>query len=323
MPRGTSLSGNRVARLRSAHHRMHFDVYYPSGAAAKELFDLYDAVGRSWTAVHPEDPVTFTPPPPLDPAGSPGFHYLGTLEDVMVRSATRTRVYPPPSASPVRLSVAPALESWMAIGHPDQLRLEHALAGMQTDIARELPASGDLAIQLDVGLFDGMSATADGHDLDNYLFPIARRLTNPGRRVVSAWATKRVGGTSSLAVDHVGGPYDAVGDWEFRAVRTTVSTSGPAWKEAVASAVADASVVAGDSGIDLQLSFVVASRRNWTMLWKPAIDSLGAIFGLAHAAKLSSARDDRVVSLGLHRFVDDSIGNDVHLGICWRPTTTS
>jgi hypothetical protein len=114
-----------------------------------------------------------------------------------------------------------------------------------------------------------------------------------------------------------------VGDWEFRAVRTTASTSGPAWKEAVASAVADASVVAGERGLDLQLSFVVASRRNWTMLWKPAIDALGPIFGLEHAAKPYSARDDRVVNLGLHRFVDDSIGNDAHLGIWWRPTTTS
>jgi hypothetical protein len=319
---GTGRWTGSYAELRcwlfAEQRRVHFDAYHPSGADAMELFHLYEAVCRSWTALHPDDPVAFTPPLPLDPASAPRYLFVGDIDKLYAPQNLRMPIYPPPSTTPKALTVQPALESWMAHGHPDQERLELALASMEADVRDMLPADGDLSIGLDVSLSVAQASTHGGHDLDNYLLPIARRIGNQRRRVVSARATKRAGTTSYLAVDLIGEPLELDEGWEMRSVRTTVSSAGLAWKEAVAAAVADAAMIPGEAGIELQLSFVVASGRNWTILWKPAIDSLGAIFGADNPAKPFNPRDDRIVSLGLHRFVDDSIGNDVHLSISWR-----
>ncbi len=208
----------------------------------------------------------------------------------------------------------------MSAEHPDQVRLKAALEAMARDVAGVVPTSGDLAFKLDVELPSAKASTAGGHDLDNYLFPVAQHFSHCGRRIVSAWGTKRTGTTSHVAIDVAGNAREMRGDWDFREVRTTVSTEGLAWKEAIAAGVKDVSLIPGQGGIDLQISFVLASRRNWTTLWKPAIDSLGRIFGVEHPAKPYNARDDRIVNLALHRFDDDSLGNDIQLGIWSRAT---
>ena len=70
--------------------------------------------------------------------------------------------------------------------HPEQVRLrpylddaEELLAGSRVD--------GPWALRLDVGR-PTTRDLLDGADLDNYVYPLASRLKNPG--LVSVWCTK-------------------------------------------------------------------------------------------------------------------------------------
>jgi hypothetical protein len=63
--------------------------------------------------------------------------------------------------------------------------------------------------------------------------------------------------------------------------------------------------------------FTVARARNWSNLWKPAIDALGPMLGIPNPAKPFDPLDDRIVSLGLHRTVDDSVGWGVIVEAWW------
>ena len=69
--------------------------------------------------------------------------------------------------------------------------------------------------------------------------------------------------------------------------------------------------------IDLEISYRLSHRRNWAQQWKPTIDALGAVLGVANPAHPFSPMDDRIVSLALHRFVDESLGWDIEMEIAW------
>ncbi len=58
-------------------------------------------------------------------------------------------------------------------------------------------AIGQVAAELIVGVSDGVCLTDGGHDLDNYLFPVAQRL---GPERVAAIFGRKIHGPSSLAV---------------------------------------------------------------------------------------------------------------------------
>jgi hypothetical protein len=51
------------------------------------------------------------------------------------------------------------------------------------------------------------------------------------------------------------------------------------------------------------------------ILWKPGIDALG----LAKPDRHFHPLDDRIVSLGLHRKIDDALGWDVVVEAWWGP----
>src|SRR5690348_1191214 len=79
--------------------------------------------------------------------------------------------------SAMRHSVKPQLASWDRAAHPSPVKPRHFLA--QADaVARPVLAavSGRVAVELIVGFSEGISLTDGGHDLDNYLFPVAQRL---------------------------------------------------------------------------------------------------------------------------------------------------
>src|SRR5690348_13163385 len=97
-----------------------------------------------------------------------------------------------------RHSVKPQLASWDRAGHPSQVRLARSLAHVDAIAGPVLArVSGRVAAELIVGFSDGVSLTDGGHDLDNYLFPIAQRL---GPRRVAAVFGRKIHGPSSLAV---------------------------------------------------------------------------------------------------------------------------
>jgi hypothetical protein len=66
----------------------------------------------------------------------------------------------------------------------------------------------------------------------------------------------------------------------------------------------------------------VSSRRNWSELWKPAIDALGPVLGIRDPRYPFRPDDDRIVDLELHRNIDESLENDVIVDIWWRRLTT-
>jgi hypothetical protein len=77
----------------------------------------------------------------------------------------------------MRQSVKPQLASWDRAGHPSQVKLVHFLAHVDAITGPVLATvRGWVAVKLIVGLSDGVSLIDGGHDLDNYLFPVAQRL---------------------------------------------------------------------------------------------------------------------------------------------------
>src|SRR5262249_59800745 len=77
----------------------------------------------------------------------------------------------------MRQSVKPQLASWDRAGHPSQVKLARFLAHVDAIAGPVLAAvSGRVAAELIVGFSDGVCLIDDGHDLDNYLFPVAQRL---------------------------------------------------------------------------------------------------------------------------------------------------
>ncbi|MEV4314954.1 hypothetical protein [Actinocrispum sp. NPDC049592] len=81
-------------------------------------------------------------------------------------------------AGGVRLAVEPRLASWDATGSPGQLRLTRFLDHVE-DVTRPMLGAqpGPVALELVVGVPPDVSLTTGGRDLDNYLYPVAKRLS--------------------------------------------------------------------------------------------------------------------------------------------------
>ena len=97
----------------------------------------------------------------------------------------------------IRQSVKPQLASWDRAGLPSQVKLAHFLAHVDAIAGPVLATVGGRVVaELIVGFSDGVSLTHGGHDLDNYLFPVAQRL---GPQRVAAIFGRKIHGPSSLA----------------------------------------------------------------------------------------------------------------------------
>ena len=98
----------------------------------------------------------------------------------------------------MRQSVKPQLASRDRAGHPSQVKLGRFLAHVDAIAGPVLAAVGGRVVaELIVGFSDGVSLIDGGHDLDNYLFPVAQRL---GPQRVAAIFGRKICGPSSLAV---------------------------------------------------------------------------------------------------------------------------
>lgn len=210
--------------------------------------------------------------------------------------------------------MAPVLESWNASQHPDQLRLRAFLDHVEATLP-ELP-DNHAVLELRVALPASKPLTSGGGDLDNYLFPIARRLG--ASRFDAMFGSKRHAEHSSIAV----APARRVGvdrEPDMR-VRTTASAATRAWKEQVHAACERARPTGISQGaVELEIEFRVSPERNWSSLWKPSIDALGPLLGCRDPNRPFAPQDDRIVHLGLHRMLDASLGWDVVVTAWWSP----
>jgi hypothetical protein len=202
--------------------------------------------------------------------------------------------------------------------HPSQIALQKYLDEIQRILGPALrEASAGLSIELVVGLPQGTDLLTGGRDLDNYLYPIVRRLG--WRTFSSAWAAKRRGpSTIRIGSAHpVGLPY--LEGWEFAGAEPLGSADKQQWKASLAEQLSSQARTAPPGPLEMQVCFRLGTHRDWAYLWKQAIDSLGPIVG--EGSRPFHPQDDRIVRLGLHRVIDDSIGLRVKVGIWWRPTS--
>lgn len=227
-------------------------------------------------------------------------------------------IFSRPAARPRVLPVAPVLESWEKAGHPDQQRLRAYLDQIEALLGSSISATdGHLALELTVGLPPGRALDSGGRDLDNYLLPIARRIGPKrldavfGRKLRAAISTITVA-TATEVVSAPGAPQ--------LSVRVTGSSASSAWKQQIHDTCHDVSTSSLPPGaMRLCIRFGVSARRNWSTLWKPAIDALGPVLGTRDPAKPFRPDDDRIIDLELHRTVDDALGNDVDIEAWWSP----
>jgi hypothetical protein len=220
-------------------------------------------------------------------------------------------LYSLPDAPALTLPSRPLLESWERKTHPSQLALTAYLDGLETRTAGF--AGEHLALSLSVGLPAPMPITSGGHDLDNYLFPIVRRLGH--QRFDAVFATKQRGTESTITIAPAVIEPLGYGAPDM-SVRTTASAQTRQWKEqvyAACAAAAPAKLIEGPLAIDIH--FGVSPQRNWAMLWKPAIDALGPILGMPNPLRPFQPNDDRIVSLGLHRTIHDALGYCVEVEV--------
>jgi hypothetical protein len=225
-----------------------------------------------------------------------------------------------PVGEPVRLRRAPVayepLDEWAEPG--DERRADDLVAYLD-EVEQDLgwgPRPGEhLALDLDV-VVDGDPLR--GHELDAYLFALIDRLGPV--RFDAAFARKhaRTAARSSLTVGPTGTPHHP---GPPRAdIRVTAPATSIDWKEELHAAVQAVTPSPAPAGpVALAIRFTLSRRRNWTALWRPALDALGPILGVGDPTRPYRARDDRITALDLHRRLDDSIGHGVRLEIWWEP----
>jgi len=218
------------------------------------------------------------------------------------------RWYARPEGDRQPLRVEPRLASWNRAVDPDQVRLQAFLDHTETLLAATR-TDGPWALRLDVGLPTERDLL-DTADLDNYAYPLASRLRDPG--LVSVWCSKQHSGQSFVRIEparEVPTPPPGV-----LFARTTASVETPAYKEQIHAAVAGATELL-PGPVRLELAFVVGSGRNWLNLWKPTIDALDPILGRTHPDRAWHPLDGRITELGLHLTVDSAVRHDVAVGI--------
>jgi hypothetical protein len=151
--------------------------------------------------------------------------------------------------------------------------------------------------------------------LDNYLFPLATRLSRlAGRKFVSVWGTKRHAEESYICIAQAVPAGNASAFGHVIKVRTSASSGSTAYKQQIHEQLLDAATLP-DGPVGLQMHFTVGPRRSWPNLWKPTIDALGQILGRTKPDLLWPPRDGRIVEIGLHNHVDSSMGHDVAITI--------
>jgi hypothetical protein len=212
----------------------------------------------------------------------------------------------------MRQSVKPQLASSERAGHPSQVKLRRFLAHVDAIAGPVLArVSGRIAAELIVGFSDGVCLADGGHDLDNYLFPVAQRL---GPQRVAAIFGRKIHGPSSLAV----GP--AQPDTAGATPQFSTQMAGPherrEWKQQLRDrlAVQAATIDPGPAGLTIALT--TGPGRNWASLWKPLIDAFGPVLG-EDPTRPFHPHNDRIVSLALHHTIDTGITNDVIIDAWW------
>ena len=215
-------------------------------------------------------------------------------------------------AGAMRQSVKPQPASWERAGHPSQVKLRRFLAHVGTIAGPVLAAvNGRVVAELIVGFSDGVLLMDDGHDLGDYLFPVAQRL---GPQRVAAIFGRKIVGPSSLAVGPAQ-PDTAQATPQFSA-RMAGSAERTQWKQQLHDRLAGQAAIIDPGPAGLTIALTTGPGRNWSSLWKPLIDAFGPVLG-EDPTRPFHPHDGRIVSLGLHHTIDSGIAHNVIIDAWW------
>jgi hypothetical protein len=169
------------------------------------------------------------------------------------------------------------------------------------------------------------------YDVENYLTPIVGRLGSQHFVLVSG--EKHVGGGSSLTVGQARPLYypDDLPNWKHFSCLVTKSITTTAGKDSLRQSLIDAGVTQlplERKEIEVQIAWRCAPTIKWDNFWKPTGDTMGPILGPEATRDTSSKKrftphDDHIVALQFHHEVDETISNDIEVGIWWRPKCAS
>jgi hypothetical protein len=213
----------------------------------------------------------------------------------------------------------PLLASWEKSTHPAQIRLREYLEQLMA-VLKPLPEGEDrLFLHMDIDVHVPSHLLCD-YDLENYLTPLfGLRWLDPARFLFVS-ARKYVGGGSRLCLGVARPSVEKMDGWGHHSASPGSGTSAPQWKSKLqASLSASHPPVLPLGPVEVQLAWRCASYRNWAALWKSTGDALEPILGRASSHHSFNPNDDRIISLGLHLNVDDTMGHLVDVGIWWRP----
>lgn len=217
--------------------------------------------------------------------------------------------------------IVPVLASWNKSTDKDQQKLRQYLDKLMVDLG-PLPADeANLFLHMDIAVEP--KHYLHDQDLDNYLYPVAKKLG--AEHFVLVTGRKHIGGQSRLIVGQAE-PGEAVAEnqgWvhvTFDSPRMSTDAKDSAWKVGVREqllALRPAQLEAGP--VEVHLAWRYAAQQRWAELWKPTIDAMGPVVGEPHPPPPFSPDDGRIVSLGMHFTRDDTRWWGLPIGMYWRP----
>lgn len=219
-------------------------------------------------------------------------------------------------SSLVTINIQPLLASWDSKAHPNQLALQNYLSVIKEQVLTI--ANIEEPLYLRVHSLVTPSQMTVGHDLENYLTPLARSLND--LPIVFARATKDPVTASFVEIGIAEATSkDLDQDWrQFSGVVRNLSADKRIWKEELRSQLIKAACTKAPPGhMRMGLSINCSPRRSWYNLWKPVGDSFGPVLGEPNSNPFHPA-DDRIVDLELHLSHDESLGWDVAIEAWWK-----
>ena len=214
--------------------------------------------------------------------------------------------------------IEPRLASWEKNTHPAQIRLRAYLGDLMTSVMPLSIEPRTLSLHLEIDV-QKPERLLHHYDLENYLTPLFGRQWLDASRFVHVTACKKVGGGSSLTISTAQAQRSSMEEWEHFSCFVGSGTQLPRWKADLRTKLAATQPqVLPDGQAHVHLAWRCSPDRNWVSLWKPTGDAMGSVLGESNQNRLFSPRDDRIVSLALHRTTDASIGHDVEVGMWWR-----
>jgi hypothetical protein len=204
--------------------------------------------------------------------------------------------------------IEPLLASWESKTHPAQIRLQAYLDHLVTQLGA-LPDRRDLFLVLAIDVRDPARLLRH-YDLENYVTPVVYRFG--AEHFNLCVATKQAGGGSTITVGVAEPRPNPTGGWAHFECQAGSGTGYARWKQQLReNLLATQPTVLPPGPVEVELAWRCASSRNWTSLWKPTGDAMGPVLGEPDSRNPYNPNDDRIVSLKLHRNIDETIWHDV------------